>query len=1028
LRFTFHLTIMRRHLTLISTLTALASAALVSTAFAAPVWIWSAPTAQANEKADFWHEFTLTGPVKSAVMAVAVDNGAKVFLNGKEALEADEWARASKADVKKWLQPGLNKIKITATNDASDLAGLIATLTLTYEDGTKASVETSAAWTVSAPGSDAKKASSVIQPLGGGPWGDPFAQQKKSGSAGAATDPADIQVLPGFRVERLYTVPKSEQGSWVSMTTDPKGRLICGDQYGGLYRVTPGPVGSEEGTTTVEKLTTKIGGAHGLLYAFDALYVINNERANDACKPGLWRLRDTNGDEQFDTEEYLRELPGSGEHGPHSLVLSPDGKSLFLCCGNHTKPPTLEASRAARVWDEDHLLPRMWDANGHARGIMAPGGYVCKTDPEAKQFELISYGFRNEFDIAFNAEGDLFTYDADMEWDIGTPWYRPTRINHCVSGGDSGWRSGSGKWPSYYPDSLPAVIDIGPGSPTGVCFGTGAKFPEKYQRGLYAADWTYGTMYVLHLEEKGGTYTAKKEEFLSGKPLSLTDMVINPKDGAMYFAIGGRRNQSALYRVTHATPEPLFKRHVLAGDSDEKAASSLRRKMEALHTMGPDAAVVEAAWPLLGHEDRYVRFAARVAIERQPTASWVERLWAEKGRLAVMEGCIALARTAGKDGPRGQMLAKLNALEMGKFTPEQQLGVLRAYQLVCIRQGAPTGADREAVLARLEPLYPSKINEMDRELAQLLIFLESPSAVAQTVALMATATDRTAAADSVEEAVLARNSGYASAFSAAKESRPNRQQFYLAWWLRAAKTGWTPALRQQYFSWFPTTKAWKGGNSFPGFIENARKEALALVPEAERPALDALSTRAVVAATTSTLSPAKGPGKNYTIDDVLAFATKEALGHGRQFETGKNLFQAAACFTCHRFAGDGGGLGPDLSGVGSRYSMRDLLENIIDPSKVISDQYDSTQIEQNDGGMLVGRITKEEGGKLSVAINPLDPSLTVEIATANVKSRKPYPISMMPPGLLNALNEQEVLDLLAYLRSAGNPADPAFKK
>ena len=88
--------------------------------------------------------------------------------------------------------------------------------------------------------------------------------------------------------------------------------------------------------------------------------------------------------------------------------------------------------------------------------------------PSRCKQELFCIGFRNEYDIALNRYGDLFTYDADMEWDMGSPWYRPTRICHVVSGGDYGWRSGTGKWPTYYEDSLPPVVDIGPGSPTGV--------------------------------------------------------------------------------------------------------------------------------------------------------------------------------------------------------------------------------------------------------------------------------------------------------------------------------------------------------------------------------------------------------------------------------------------------------------------------------------------------------------------------------------------------------------------------------
>ncbi len=68
---------------------------------------------------------------------------------------------------------------------------------------------------------------------------------------------------------------------------------------------------------------------------------------------------------------------------------------------------------------------------------------------------MFSIGYRNPYDMDFNRDGELFVYDADMEWDMGMPWYRPTRVVHATSGSEFGWRSGSGKWPTYYADSLP---------------------------------------------------------------------------------------------------------------------------------------------------------------------------------------------------------------------------------------------------------------------------------------------------------------------------------------------------------------------------------------------------------------------------------------------------------------------------------------------------------------------------------------------------------------------------------------------
>ncbi len=177
---------------------------------------------------------------------------------------------------------------------------------------------------------------------------------------------------------------------------------------------------------------------------------------------------------------------------------------------------------------------------------------------------------------------------------MNTPWYRPTRVCHVVSGSEFGWRSGGGKWPVYYEDSVPPVVNIGPGSPTGICFGYGAAFPEKYQNALFISDWSYGKMYAVHLKPNGATYSADLEEFITGTPLPLTDVVINPHDGAMYFLIGGRRVQSGLYRVTYpgAVATDPTREIVPKKDADLR---KLRRSLEELH-LGDHPDAVEKAW------------------------------------------------------------------------------------------------------------------------------------------------------------------------------------------------------------------------------------------------------------------------------------------------------------------------------------------------------------------------------------------------------------------------------------------------
>jgi putative heme-binding domain-containing protein len=294
--------------------------------------------------------------------------------------------------------------------------------------------------------------------------------------------------------------------------------------------------------------------------------------------------------------------------------------------------------------------------------------------------------------------------------------------------------------------------------------------------------------------------------------------------------------------------------------------------------------------------------------------------------------------------------------------------------------------------------------------------------VSKTVQLLTTAKDDN---NEIGEAkVMARNTEYAKASVDAQSSRPNRQQIAYGYALRTATQGWSPELRRQYFRWFNTARKFQGGHSLRGFIENIRKDALKLVPDDMRKELEGVSEE-LNAPSLADLPKPKGPGRLWSIDDVVAL-TKDGL-KGRSYENGHRTFQAVLCSSCHRYGSEFGGVGPDITGAGNRYSMRDLLENIVDPSKVISDQYESTLIEKVDGSSIVGRVVKEEGDKISVAENPLQPNQLTTLSQSDVKTRNKYPISAMPPGLLNSLNKDEVLDLVAFLLSGGNKEDKVFK-
>jgi len=1028
-----------------------AFALLLNTASAAPQWIWLSKDGNKDPQVTFRYRFEVPAKVQSALLELTCDNGADALLNGQKVLTNPDWQEPTKVDISKNLKLGAQNEIIVNGRNKGGVAALIARLTLKLPNDAKPIVvETTDKWEATKTGTTAWQPAIVINDYGKGPWG--LALDGKPGG-GRNSGPAEsiaaseITVPKGFKVEKLYNVPKDQEGSWVALTVDPKGRLIACDQYGSIYRMSVPTIGKTENLKP-EKLAIELGKAHGLLAAFDSLYVMVNE---DGKNNGLYRLQDTNGDDQYDKTTKLHTMAGGGEHGLHSMTVSPDGKRIFFNCGNHTKlPEGLTDSRPAKIWSEDHILPRMWDANGHARGILAPGGYICSMNPDGSGLELFCYGFRNEFDICFNDQGELFTYDADMEWDIGSPWYRPTRVNHCVSGADYGWRSGSGKWPNYYPDSLPTTLDIGPGSPTGVVAGTGAKFPAKYQHAIFINDWTYGTMWAINLEAKGASYAATKEEFVFGKPLPLTDVVIHPQDGAMYFAVGGRKTQSGVYRVTYVGSESTAPAKAQPLGEDFK----LRASLEAYHTGKIDVSqALQDAWSKLSHDDRNVRYAARVAIEKLPVALWQEKVFSETQPVALIEGIIALARVTGakinseggrpaakptgtSSGPigyvspenvelEGRMLLALGKLVGAKLTLDEQLAALRALELILIRLGKPEADICAQISTALDLAYPSENAFLNRELCQILIAIDSPTVVSKTLALMATAKDDFQ--EVATDAVLSRNEGYANAARAAAGSRPNAQQISYMFALRNATAGWNPEHRKTFFSWFPRARTWKGGNSFKGFIENIRKDALAtFVPKEELAALDTLSNKVEASTSIPNYVAPKGPGKNWTVDEVVAL-TAGGL-KGRNFTNGENMYRSIMCATCHRFNGDGGSIGPDLTGVGNRYTMRDLMENIVDPSKVISDQYDSHEITKKDGSIIIGRIVVEENGKVFIMTNPFAPNDHMAINESDIAKKGTRKVSMMPPGLINSLNQDELLDLIAYLSSGGNAKDKAFAK
>jgi putative heme-binding domain-containing protein len=411
------------------------------------------------------------------------------------------------------------------------------------------------------------------------------------------------------------------------------------------------------------------------------------------------------------------------------------------------------------------------------------------------------------------------------------------------------------------------------------------------------------------------------------------------------------------------------------------------------------ARAVQTIWPYLSDNDRAIRFAARVALEWQDPAQWRERALAERDPRRAIAALVALARTSGKDEwhrdasvptsdgvLQERMLAALNRIAWPSLSPADRLDVLRAYSLTFTRLGPPREDLRQRLIARFDPLFPAATRDLNIQLTNVLVYLQSPGMAAKGMAALR-------AAGTQEEQI----------------------EYALA--LRALKTGWTIPLREQYFRWFVTTAAaYRGGNTFARALTTIRSEAISQLSDREQIALKTVLEQAPQSRSPSQVLAARSLVRQWTVDELVPVVERGLRGQ-RNFQRDRNLYRDVACASCHRFVDDGGAVAPDLSAVAGRFGVRDLLDAIVRPSKAISDQYAAVVIRKKNGEVITGRVANLNGPTVSVVVDMLEPGEFTDLKREDIESIETAKASMMPQGLLNSLKPDEIQDLVAYLLS-----------
>lgn len=949
---------------------------------------WISALSSNSQPVDLVRSFTAPAPVQQATLKFAADFCfATVSINDTEVLEVAPFVQLQTLDVTSAVQRGENRIRVRM-REVNRLTGVALSLEVRYVDGTSAMVVSDAAWSVGlvdptgvlkVPPLETEKLllkdrGAVAPEL----WGigrrdlslsayENYEQWQQSKGEVADKHRPKFWLAPGFEITEVR-VAQPDEGSWIAMAFDDKGRLTISREDVGLLRMTIAE--DKKSVSRVEKIDVPLEECRGLAYDGATLYAnANNSKA-------MFRLKIDDAGKPQDMEK-LREFPGGVGHGRNDIALS-HGR-VYSIHGDSVERPVDNALNLTSPYREFKSEAPLKE------------GLLVQLDPESKQAEIVHAGLRNPYGIALNKVRDPFTFDADNEHDMGTPWYRPTRILQLVTGGDSGYREVTGQLPPRFhdqPDHAPQLFDIGRSSPTSVMFGEGLKFPVAYQRALFALDWTYGRVIAVHLAPRGLTYRASAETFLQGRPLNVTDITAGP-DGAIYLTTGGRKTQSALYRVAWTGPETISGTPSQHESECAHAAENARNRRGLWHELGfvfprglasPDPVERHNA-TLEGERERYF-LGNNLPQSSSPLTHW-----------------LITARTRQKAAIPAILKALVDKPPAADRNLTSQFIWVRIANL-CLE------TSRNEVLAERDKLIPLVV-------AAWQAFDIRPYSVAPE-------------GTSFE---LRRRLAYLLGELGAEElpslagpvllgSGVQEDQLTGLLALRNQKTGWTPALRRQQFETINSIPLMIGGAGLPPLEKWLREESIKTLTDEEKAALgDLLQPKPPEP---EPLPPPRPLVQKWTLDALASLHTSD--GPQGDAERGRILFRDALCSRCHRIGIRGAAVGPDLTFVGRRFSRRDMLESVLSPNLSVAEQYRQEAIETHSGKVHIGRIMPEGDYRketLKLALDPLDASKVIEIDKKEIAEHKSVPTSPMPSGLLDTFTIEEIRDLLAYLAAGG---------
>ena len=315
-------------------------------------WIWPTRERVRGQYVLFRAGFFTPTEIKSAKLYVVGDAAsATVYINNRQVAHADAFGPMVEVDVTQFLR-GRDDLMEVRSLSKGDCPAINVRLIWTDAKGRSGGGGTDGNWLAAEPYPEEWPKGPVLDhkirwekvvtfgALEEEPWGhledriainpfDDYEQWRQATGAAEGTDPASFLIAPGFEIERLRSAGKDE-GSWVSLTFDPKGRLLIAREDKGLLRLTlPKQKG---GDIKVESINDTLRECRGMEFVGNDLYVnANNDKV-------FMRLRDTDGDDRFDELTKIYESAGGVGHGRNDLTPGPDG-FLYMIQGDSVAVP-----------------------------------------------------------------------------------------------------------------------------------------------------------------------------------------------------------------------------------------------------------------------------------------------------------------------------------------------------------------------------------------------------------------------------------------------------------------------------------------------------------------------------------------------------------------------------------------------------------------------------------------------------------------------------------------------------------------